>query len=121
MAPLFWAATILFFSSIPSSELPDFSFWKLFSFDKIVHTVMYALLAFLVMKASLRQYSNWFIRYNAVKVTAVSVTLYGGAVELFQEFLLTDRTGEWLDFVANTAGAFLGIWIFRLIFFEYIR
>jgi VanZ family protein len=121
LAPLFWASTILFFSTIPAEDLPNFSFWRLFSFDKVIHAAMYGLLAFLVMKAALRQYSSWYLRYNAVKVTAIGVTAYGALIELYQELLLTDRYGDWMDVLANLIGTILGICIFRIIFFEYIR
>ena len=79
------------------------------------------MLAFLLMKACYRQYSSWFLRYNAMKFTAISGILYGAAIEVYQELLLTDRFGDWLDLIANIIGTFLGIFIFRLIFFEYIR
>jgi VanZ family protein len=121
LAPLFWAIIILFFSSIPSSDLPDFSFWKLISFDKFAHVCMYSLLSFLIMKACFRQYSSWFIRYNAIKVTTFAGIIYGGFIELLQEYALVDRYGDWMDMVANAVGVFLGIVVFRLIFFEYIR
>ena len=121
LAPVFWAAIIFFLSSIPSEDLPDFSFWRLISFDKFAHACMYGMLAFLLMKACYRQYSSWYIRYNAIKITAVAAIVYGGLIEIYQELLLADRYGDWLDLIANIIGAFLGIFIFRLIFFEYIR
>jgi len=121
LAPFFWAAIIFFLSSIPSADLPDFSFWRLISFDKFAHACMYGMLSFLLMKACYRQYSSWFIRYNAIKFTAIAGIVYGGLIEIYQELLLPDRYGDWLDLIANIIGTFLGIFIFRLIFFEYIR
>ena len=121
LAPLFWALTILIISSIPSKELPDFSFWKLFSFDKFVHVAMYGILSFQVMKGCVRQYANWWLRYNAVRVSLVFGTIYGGLIELFQENVLTDRHGDWMDLISNIVGTILGIFLFRYIFNDYIR
>jgi VanZ family protein len=121
LAPLAWALLILFFSTIPSADLPDFSFWTLVSFDKFAHVVMYAVLSFQVMKGSIRQYANKMLRYNATKVAVISSIIYGGAIELFQEYMLTDRYGSFLDMLANIIGAFLGIVIFRWIFTGYLR
>ena len=121
LVPFFWALIILLLSSIPSSDLPDFSFWILISFDKLAHACMYGLLSFLTMKACLKQYSNRYVRYNALKVSAVSGIIYGGFVEFFQEYVLTDRYGDWMDFIANVIGTVIGIIVFRLIFIEYIR
>jgi VanZ family protein len=120
-SPLFWAATILFLSSIPSKELPDFFFWKIFSFDKLIHVAMYCIFSFQVMKACVRQYANWTLRYNAARVAVITGALYGGFIELYQEYILTDRHGDWLDLIANIAGTFLGVWLFRWIFKQYIR
>jgi|SRR5688572_5481274 len=119
--PLFWAAVILFLSSVPTSELPDFSFWKLFTFDKVAHVFMYGVFSFQVMKSCIRQYANWYLRFNAGKVAGVTSIAYGGLIELFQEFALMDRHGDWMDLVADIIGALLGIWLFKIVFVEYLR
>jgi VanZ family protein len=121
LSPLFWAVTILFLSSIPSNELPDFSFWKFLSFDKVVHVSMYTILSFQIMKACVRQYANWTLRYNAARVAIISGSIYGGLIELFQQYVLIDRHGDWLDLIANIAGTFLGVVLFKKIFKQYIR
>ena len=121
LVPLCWALVILIFSSVPSDDIPDFSFWTLISFDKIAHAGMYGLLSFLTMKACLKQFSSRYIRYNAVKVTSISGIIYGGLIELFQQYALTDRYGDWMDFIADVIGTFVGILIFKMIFSEYVR
>lgn len=121
LAPIFWAGVILFLSSVPSNDLPDFSFWTLFTFDKFAHVAMYGVLSFQIMKACVRQYANWSIRYNAVKVTFFTATLYGGLIEIFQAYVLTDRHGDWMDLISNIVGIIVGIAIFKLIFHETTR
>ena len=41
--------------------------------------------------------------------------LMSGLLELLQAFCTTYRNGDWLDFVANTIGAFLGSFIGALL------
>ena len=119
--PLFWALTILFFSSIPSKELPDISFWELFTFDKMAHVALYGIFSFQIMRACIRQYANWNIRYHAASIAAIVSVLYGAGIELMQHFLLTDRYGDWLDLLANIIGTLAGILLFKKIFYQYIR
>src|SRR4030095_8742742 len=120
-SPLFWAATILFLSSIPSHELPDFSFWKFLTFDKFVHISLYGIFSFHIMKSCIRQYANWVIRYNATHIAIITAIVYGALIEVLQEFVIEDRNGDWLDMVANGVGAWLGTVVFKRIFYQYIR
>ena len=119
--PLFWALTILFFSSIPSKELPDISFWRIFTFDKMAHIALYGIFSFQIMRTCIRQYARWNIRYHAASIAAVVSILYGAGIELMQHYLIADRYGDWLDFVANIIGTFTGILLFKKIFYQYIR
>lgn len=121
LAPIFWAAIILFLSSIPSKDLPNLSFWDLIKSDKIGHVIMYSVLAFQLMKSCIRQSASWKLRYNATAFAlAVSIS-YGALIEIYQQFFLADRYGDWIDLLANAVGTFLGVFAFRLIFSEYIR
>jgi VanZ family protein len=120
-APLIWMGVILFLSIIPGEDLPDFSFWKLLSVDKLVHAGFYMVLSFLILKGCVRQYRSPRIRTNG-SIIAISVsTVYGGFMELLQELYLNDRYGDWMDIISNVIGAVAGVIVFRLIFFEYIR
>jgi VanZ family protein len=120
-SPLVWAGIILFLSSIPAKELPDLSFWKWLSFDKIAHAVLYSILSFQIMRSCIRQYANWNLRYYAPRVAIAICIVYGAAIEIYQETVLTDRHGEWMDMISNVIGTIFGVWIFRMIFYQYIR
>ncbi len=82
---------------------------------------MYCIFSFQVMKACVRQYANWILRFNAGKVAAITSIIYGALIELLQEFILMDRHGDWIDFLFNIIGTFLGIRLFRIIFVQYLR
>lgn len=120
-APLIWAILILAFSSIPNSELPDFSLWRIFSGDKLIHVFLYGVLSFLLTGSSVKQYIYRRIRYNAMLFAFTTSVCFGVLLEVYQELVLTDRYGDWADAVANGVGAFLGILLFRALFKDYIR
>lgn len=120
-APLIWAILIWAFSSIPNTELPEFSFWRILSGDKLIHVFLYGVLSFLLVGSSLKQHMYRRIRYNAFLFTLVAASSYGVLIELYQEFILTDRYGDWADALANLVGAILGLLLFRNMFKDYIR
>jgi len=118
---LFWMGVIFFLSIIPGSDLPNFSFWRIFSMDKLIHAILFSILSFQLMNACIRQYNHTFIRKNSVIIALAGAIIYGGFVELYQDMYLIDRYGNWLDILANIVGAVAGVAIFRIIFFKYIR
>lgn len=120
-APLIWAILIWAFSSIPSTELPDFSLWRLFSADKLIHAFLYAVLAFLLMGSSLKQFVYKKIHYNAISFSLITAILFGAGIELYQEYVLVDRYGDYVDGIANAIGALIGVLVFRALFREHIR
>jgi VanZ family protein len=68
--------------------------------DKFLHFAAYAALAFLF--AGVVERRHW-------GRVVVGLLLFGGGIELAQEYLTTKRGGEWLDMAANTAGVVAGI------------
>lgn len=104
-----WAFVILVLSTItpPSIRIPDF--WDLFGPDKVVHFFMYGTLTVLMIRAdvksSIRQQSS--ILWRAFLISAT----YGALIEVYQGCLLTNRTGDWTDAVANAIGAAIGVLI----------
>lgn len=121
IAPLFWAGIILFLSSIPAKDLPELTFWDLIRSDKLGHIFMYGILAFQLMRSLVRQYSSWQLRYYATVIAFIISVMYGGLIEVYQHYLIADRFGDWIDFLANIIGTFLGVVAFRFIFKEYLR
>lgn len=121
IAPIFWAGIILLLSSIPAKDLPELTFWDLIKSDKLGHIIMYGVLAFQLMRSLVRQYSSWRMRYNATTIALIISVMYGGLIEVYQHYLIADRFGDWIDFLANIIGTFLGVVAFRFIFKEYLR
>jgi len=75
--------------------------------DKWTHMVMYGVLTLAIWfeyKRSHRKNNVWRLLLFAF----LAPIAMGGALELAQANLTTCRSGEWLDFVANTIGVFIG-------------
>ncbi len=72
-------------------------------FDKMVHFLMYATIASLVWT----EYGLHHPKASRQHILAAGVAapiLMGGMVELAQAYLTTYRSGDWLDFLANSLG-----------------
>jgi VanZ family protein len=113
--PVTWALIILILSIIPSTEFPE---WKIFSFDAAAHIIVYLILT-LLMLWSYQRFHSFSLRSLAL-IAIISIA-YGGFIELIQHYLVPGRFGDWLDFVANASGAFLGIVVMKLRGWRYSR
>ena len=71
--------------------------------DKTHHLIAYAALVF---PTALRKPKLW-------KVIIIRFALYSGLIELIQPHV--NRYGEWMDFIANIGGLFIGVALAGLI------
>jgi len=84
--------------------------------DKIVHFVLFFILG--IISTAMRNYqSNKKIFYFQVSFAAI----YGGMIELAQNYLTSTRKGDWIDWLADLAGLILGIMIVRFLPSKIIR
>ncbi|NGZ03895.1 MAG: teicoplanin resistance protein VanZ [Nitrospira sp. WS238] len=107
-----YAALIFFLSSQshPEDNLPAF----LFDFsDKVVHGIEYAVLGMLCYRA-LRGGSVVSWRQHAIPMAILLASLYGASDEIHQSFV-PFRDSSWLDWVADTIGAAIGILAIHLV------
>jgi VanZ family protein len=104
--PALWLIFILTLSLIPGNKLPGIPIFP--HFDKVVHAAMYFGLSILLIKP-LRE--NIVSRYYLW--TLLICLVIGSLVELFQEYLALNRSGSWLDGMANISGAILGILLYH--------
>jgi VanZ family protein len=74
--------------------------------DKIVHGLMYALLAVAWLAPLLRISRTRVIPYICV---VFSVTVYGALLEILQRFCTLTRSGEMADLLADFLGALVGV------------
>jgi VanZ family protein len=82
----------------------EFLYW-----DKIVHICMYGGLSGMLWLEFLRIHRGRSLPLPRVLIVAVICPIaFSGIVELLQEYCTKYRSGDWLDFTANTAGVILG-------------
>lgn len=75
--------------------------------DKWTHMVMYGVLTLVIWLEYIRAHRQ--MRGLRLLLLAFFAPIaMGGALELMQAYLTTCRSGEWLDFVANSIGAVVG-------------
>ena len=95
--------TFLSFFKPPSTDLDNVP-----GIDKLVHTGMYFVMAsFLWWEFYKGQKNTHAPIWHAWVGAFLCPLLYGGIVELLQEYCTEHRGGEWLDFVANSAGVII--------------
>ena len=75
--------------------------------DKWTHMVMYGVLTLIIWFEYRRSHSQWNTLKLLLFAFAAPIVL-GGILELAQANLTTCRSGEWLDFAANTIGVCIG-------------
>jgi len=88
---------------VPETPLSDVAF-----IDKWTHLTMYGVLTLIIqLEYALRQKSiNW---NHLLSFGFIAPIVMGGLVELAQAYLTNGvRSGEWLDFAANSTGVVLG-------------
>ena len=88
-----WFVAIAIATLAPADRLPNVP-----GGDKLHHLAAYGVLMFLACLPERR--------LGALLTLLIVAIAFGGAVELIQPYI--KRSGEWADFVANTAGACIG-------------
>lgn len=75
--------------------------------DKWTHMVMYGVLTLAIWLEYIRAHRQ-MRGLRLLLLAFLAPIAMGGALELMQAYLTTCRSGEWLDFVANSIGAVVG-------------
>lgn len=99
-----WGVVILVITSVPGSAIPAGP--EIPGLDKVVHGTMYGVLGFLVGNALLRErVAAWVLAGGVIAVMAAGD-------EWHQEWI-PGRSAETLDWVADVAGATVGLTLSR--------
>ncbi len=107
---IIWALIILILCSTPGNKIPSISWLELISFDKFVHASIFFILNLLSIRSV--QYKSF---KTAIVFTSICI-LYGGMLEIAQSYLFYKRSGDILDFIANSFGCIMAV-----LFFEKIK
>jgi VanZ family protein len=103
-----WAVVIAVLHAIPGSDFPEVSFSDLFQIDKLIHAIIFTIGFYLFAVAFAEQQKKAFMRYLIVSFIA-----YGLLLEVLQGLVFVERSADILDWLADTIGVFLGVWIFK--------
>ncbi len=106
---ILWTILIFVLCSTPGQYIPTTNWLELLSFDKFVHASIFFVLTCLWLV--------YFFRSNKLSTTGISIIIlfcisYGGLLEVMQAKIFSHRSGDWLDFIANSFGCFMGLWFF---------
>lgn len=101
---LLTACAVVGLSLYPFPEIPRLDDVPLA--DKWTHMVMYGGLCSVIWAEYLRSHGS----VDVARVTVFALLCpiaFGGALELAQEYLTVSRSGDWLDLLADSVGAFM--------------
>lgn len=100
-----WAVIIFGLCSMPGKLIPSVSWLELLSFDKFVHAgVFFILVSLLHISVTAHQQKQQLVYFWF----GLSV-LYGGALEIMQATVFSDRSADWLDMIANSVGCVMAL------------
>lgn len=94
---------------LPSENLPDEVFD---ANDKILHALSFGFLYFLIYQAWFRLGKSKVTKPLQLKILFFCVFL-GGLIELLQAYIVSGRSGDWFDFIADLFGAVLVYFFLR--------
>ncbi len=109
-APSLWAV-IVFFMHVIHVDQQRVSTFKIPHADKIVHLTFFLVLAFLISRAQKLFYPN--AGRLSVLFALIICAVYGGVLEWLQSQLENNRMSDWKDWLADVAGACIGVLLAR--------
>lgn len=104
-----WTSIIFGLCSTPGRFIPTTNWLELLSFDKFVHaSIFFTLICWWLLFFHTKYKATLFVTI----IVMLSCIAYGGLLEIMQATLFSQRSGDWLDFIANTFGCTMGLWFF---------
>mgnify|MGYP001302378814 CR=1 FL=1 len=110
LAAVLWTLIIFILCCTPGQYIPTTNWLELLSFDKFVHASIFFVLTclWLISLLKINKLSNL-----SIILILLSCVLYGGLLEIMQATVFSNRSGDWLDFIANSFGCLMGFWFFN--------
>lgn len=100
---------------LPGQQMPEMKDDYFFSIDKLAHTFVFMVLAFLMIVGFKKQDRFRKIRTHAIFFALLISGIYSLLLELLQ-FLSSERMVELSDAIANLTGCFFGYLAFLIIY-----
>ena len=102
---------IALLSLIPGDNVPGSFLFSIPHFDKIVHFSMYAALGFVALSESRRERP----RLDFHMILLFSIFALSALIEILQATVVSARSAEWFDLIANFLGLIGGYIAHRVI------
>ncbi len=109
LAAIVWTLIIFILCCTPGKYVPTAHWLELLSFDKFVHASIFFILSCLWLIVGFK--SNKLSLITLIFIILVCIS-YGGLLEIMQAKVFSERSGDWLDFIANSFGSLIGVWFF---------
>ncbi len=109
LAAISWTIIIFVLCCTPGKYVPTAHWLELLSFDKFVHASIFFTLSCLWLIHFLKIERQ---SYSFVIFIILGCVAYGGMLEVMQATIFSQRSGDWLDFIANSFGCLMGLWFF---------
>lgn len=110
---ILWTLLIFGLCSMPGKAIPKINWLELLSFDKFVHASIFFVEQIFLMHALLSLSDSSFLKRNYKWISALFCISYGGCLELMQYYIFSERSGDILDFTANSIGCLTGLFLFN--------
>jgi glycopeptide antibiotics resistance protein len=108
-----WAIVILVLSLLPPGAFEIFN-WNLLSRDKLLHTLAYSVLSFIVYDALLASSRINYSKLHLIVRVSIVCIAYGILMECLQYLENLGRIFDSGDIIANAFGTCVGIIIYSL-------
>jgi VanZ family protein len=106
---IIWTLVIFILCCTPGKYIPTSNWLELLSFDKFVHASIFFVLCtlwFLVIISKMKINSRY------IGTILIGCVGYGGLLEIMQATIFSQRSGDCLDFIANSFGCLLALLFF---------
>ena len=106
-----WSILIFVLCATPGQYLPSEKWLELIGFDKLIHaTIFFILLSLAFLKAFKHQQSTFVF-----VMCFIFIFFYGVILEFMQANYFSNRSSDFYDIAANTAGCVVAVLIFKKI------
>tara|TARA_B100002019_G_C21060495_1_gene493862 strand:+ start:342 stop:716 length:375 start_codon:yes stop_codon:yes gene_type:complete len=105
-----WIVFIAILHAIPGADVQKIIISELLLIDKLAHIIIFMIGVYLYAIAGKPQQKPQFLRN-----ISVLFIIYGLLLEVLQSFIFVSRSADFLDWLADIIGVFLGIWIYKKI------
>ena len=105
--PLLWAVAILVLTLMPGNDVPKWPWAEIIHLDKIVHFVLFGVLAWLL--AGVFRFRLLMKEVRAISIAILVTVMYGGAIELLQGWMGMGRSADVWDLLVDALGAAVAV------------